>query len=117
MIPSGAAPIHAPRRLPILALAFMMFGALPLAGCNDDDNGQAKAAAAAPAVEVGVVTLKPERVAISTELPGRTSAFRIADVRPQVSGIILNRLFTRSEERRIGKEGGGQWQSGGVRVD
>src|SRR3546814_11193534 len=83
---SCAAPIQAPRRLPIRAFAFMMLGALPLAGCNDDDNGQAKAAAAAPAVEVGVVTLKPERVAISTELPGRTSAYRIADVRPQVSG-------------------------------
>ncbi len=40
--------------------------------------------------EVGIVTLKSAPLQITTELPGRTSAYRIAEVRPQVSGIILN---------------------------
>ncbi|MGV8042407.1 MAG: lipoprotein [Thermoanaerobaculaceae bacterium] len=44
--------------------------------------------------EVGVVTLAPERVVLTTELPGRTSAYLVAEVRPQVSGIVKDRLFT-----------------------
>jgi len=43
--------------------------------------------------EVAVVTVHPERVVITTELPGRTSAFRIAEIRPQVNGLILKRAF------------------------
>lgn len=43
--------------------------------------------------KVGVVTLKTEPVSLSTELPGRVSAYRIAEVRPQVNGIIQKRLF------------------------
>lgn len=104
MTSSGAAPVHTPRRSPVLALALILLGALPLAGCNDDDNGQAKAAAAPAPVAVGVVTLKTERVAVSTELPGRTSAYRIADVRPQVSGIILKRLFTEGGSVQAGEQ-------------
>jgi len=44
--------------------------------------------------EVAIVTIHPERVVITTELPGRTSAFRIAEIRPQVNGLIQKRLFT-----------------------
>lgn len=46
-----------------------------------------------PPVEVGVVTLETEVYKDTMELPGRTSAYRTAEVRPQVSGIILERLF------------------------
>lgn len=42
---------------------------------------------------VGVVTLRSQSLPVQTELPGRVSAFRVADVRPQVSGIILKRNF------------------------
>ncbi|MDH6185698.1 membrane fusion protein (multidrug efflux system) [Polaromonas sp. CG_23.6] len=68
----------------VLALA----GALT--ACSD------KAAAPAPSgpVEVGVVTLQPERQTITTELPGRASAFLSAEIRPQVGGIVQKRLFT-----------------------
>src|SRR5438045_2068001 len=52
------------------------------------------AAPSAPLPQVGVVTVHPEPVARTTELPGRTSAVLTADVRPQVSGVILKRLFT-----------------------
>ncbi|MFI4914004.1 MAG: efflux RND transporter periplasmic adaptor subunit [Steroidobacterales bacterium] len=43
--------------------------------------------------EVGAVTVRTQKLTVTTELPGRTSAYLIADVRPQVSGIILKRLF------------------------
>jgi len=44
--------------------------------------------------EVGVVTLTAQTVPLKTELPGRTSPYAISEVRPQVSGIVLERLFT-----------------------
>lgn len=63
-----------------------------LAGC-DDSPKQADSVPSAPPPEVGVVELQPQQVALSMELPGRTAAFRIAEVRPQVSGILQERLF------------------------
>ena len=48
--------------------------------------------------EVGVVVVKPEKVALTTELPGRTSPHLIAEVRPQVNGIIQKRLFTEGSD-------------------
>ncbi|MEJ7597270.1 MAG: efflux RND transporter periplasmic adaptor subunit, partial [Kofleriaceae bacterium] len=44
-------------------------------------------------VEVGVIVVKPEAVTLVKELPGRTSAFRIAEVRARVNGIVQKRLF------------------------
>jgi membrane fusion protein (multidrug efflux system) len=49
------------------------------------------------------VVLQPERVSIITELPGRTSAFLVAEVRPQVSGIIQKRLFTEGSDVKAGQ--------------
>ena len=46
-----------------------------------------------PPPQVGVLTLKSEPVTITTELPCRTVAYRIAEVRPQVSGVVQKRLF------------------------
>ncbi|MGI4846533.1 MAG: efflux RND transporter periplasmic adaptor subunit [Janthinobacterium lividum] len=61
-----------------------------LAGCS----GAKEAAKPAPKEkEVGVVTLKPERLVFSTELSGRTVSPLIAEIRPQVGGIIKRRLF------------------------
>ncbi len=53
---------------------------------------------------MGVVTVEPQAVTITTELPGRTAPFEIADVRPQVGGIIQARLFTEGSivQRRAG---------------
>jgi membrane fusion protein (multidrug efflux system) len=59
-------------------------------------NAPPPAAGAAP--EVGVITLSTRAVELTTELPGRTSAFRIAEVRPQVEGIIKKRLFTEGSQ-------------------
>lgn len=85
-----------------------LFLALGLAGLlvGVSACGQKPAATAPerPPQDVGVVTLKPERVEIVTELPGRTAAFRVAEVRPQVGGIILKRLFEEGGEVKEGQQ-------------
>ncbi len=53
--------------------------------------------------EVGVVVIKPQRVTLTTELPGRTSAHLIAEVRPQVGGIIQKRLFIEGSDVKEGQ--------------
>lgn len=80
-------------RLPLLCAA------LALAACGGDSPPPAGPAAP----EVGVITLAPRAVQLTTELPGRTAAFRIAEVRPQVEGIILKRLFTEGSEVGAGQ--------------
>jgi membrane fusion protein (multidrug efflux system) len=50
------------------------------------------------------VTLNPETVSLSSDLPGRTSAYRVAEVRPQVDGIILNRLFKEGTDIKSGQQ-------------
>jgi membrane fusion protein, multidrug efflux system len=75
----------------IAAMGFFVIGFV-LAGC--EKSPQNPGAPGGGILEVGVAILQEERVAITTELPGRTSAFLMAEVRPQVSGIIQKRLFT-----------------------
>jgi len=72
---------------------------LALAGCSD------KAPPPAPRgpVEVGVVTVQPERQSVTTELPGRTSAHLVAEIRPQVGGIVQKRLFTEGADVKAGQ--------------
>ncbi|KJV27272.1 efflux RND transporter periplasmic adaptor subunit [Pantoea sp. SM3] len=87
------------RGLAPLAAVLMLSGSFVLTGC--DDNKSQQAAQQQPP-EVGVVTLKNEPLKITTELPGRTSAFRVAEVRPQVSGIILKRNFEEGTDIKAG---------------
>jgi membrane fusion protein (multidrug efflux system) len=68
-------------------------------GCNERASGQP---APRPPVEVGVVVLQAQPVLLTTELPGRTSAYETSEVRPQVSGIIRARLFA---EGQVVKQG------------
>ncbi|WP_318389112.1 multidrug efflux RND transporter periplasmic adaptor subunit AcrA [Enterobacter sp.] len=82
-----------------LAVVLMLSGSLALTGC---DEKPAEQGAGQQTPEVGIVTLKSEPLQITTELPGRTSAFRIAEVRPQVSGIILKRNFTEGSDIEAG---------------
>lgn len=83
-------------------LPFWLAAGLLLAGC-DDTPKQGDAAPSAPPPEVGVVELQPQRVVLSMELPGRTAAFRIAEVRPQVSGILQERLFKQGAQVKAGE--------------
>ncbi|MGE0007131.1 MAG: efflux RND transporter periplasmic adaptor subunit [Parvibaculaceae bacterium] len=74
---------------------------LLLAGCGEEEQvGRTPPAASRP--EVGVVTLHPQSVAVTAELPGRTSASLVAEVRPQVAGIIKARLFQEGTEIKAG---------------
>ncbi|MCA6219729.1 efflux RND transporter periplasmic adaptor subunit [Photorhabdus antumapuensis] len=83
-----------------LATVLVLSGSLALSGCNDKDSQQVAGNQQAP--EVGIVTLKTEPLMVTTELPGRTSAFRIAEVRPQVSGIILKRNYKEGSDVKAG---------------
>jgi membrane fusion protein (multidrug efflux system) len=56
------------------------------------------------APEVGVLTLKTAPVSLTTDLPGRTVAYRVAEVRPQVNGVILKRLFTEGSDVKSGQQ-------------
>jgi membrane fusion protein (multidrug efflux system) len=55
-----------------------------------------------PPPEVGVFVVQAEQLALTTELPGRTAPFGVAEVRPQVSGLIQKRLFTEGSDVRAG---------------
>jgi len=57
---------------------------------------------AAGTPEVAVVTLATERLTLTTELPGRTTAYLVAEIRPQVNGIIQKRLFTEGADVKAG---------------
>ena len=63
-----------------------------LTACGEPQ--QAGSAAAMPAPEVEVVQITSGQIALTTELPGRTTDFRQAQIRPQVNGILQQRLFT-----------------------
>lgn len=80
----------------IVAIGIM---GLVLSAC---DSKTAPGATAPAPIEVGVVTLGAADVPLQTELPGRTSAYRKAEVRPQVSGIIQKRLFEEGAEIKAG---------------
>jgi multidrug efflux pump subunit AcrA (membrane-fusion protein) len=72
---------------------------LSLSGCGD--TGQSQRAAALP--EVATVTLAAQPVALTTELPGRTSPFLMAQIGPQVNGLIDKRLFTEGTRVEAGQ--------------
>ena len=74
---------------------------LAVLGC---ESGAKQAPQPAPRPAVTVVTLRPTRVSLTTELPGRVSAYRIAEVRPQVSGLLLKRLFNEGDRVTQGQQ-------------
>ncbi len=84
-----------------MVVPLVLLAAMPM--LNACKGGEKKAMSAPGPTEVEVVTLAPQTVSLSTELPGRTAAYRIAEVRPQVSGIILKRLFTEGSEVKSGQ--------------
>jgi membrane fusion protein (multidrug efflux system) len=69
-----------------------------LAACAKD------AAPPPPPPEVTVITLQPRAISITDQLPGRTTAFRVAEVRPQVTGIVQRRLFSEGGEVKAGQQ-------------
>ncbi|CAD5378916.1 multidrug efflux system [Pseudomonas sp. OF001] len=80
--------------------ASALLSLLLLAGCQKEAAPQQ----ARPAPQVGVVTLEAQPFTLTSELPGRTAAYRIAEVRPQVDGIVLKRLFAEGREVKAGQQ-------------
>ncbi len=80
----------------VAATVFLVAGLL-LSGCKS----QTAPPPAGPA-EVAAVTLQPERVVLTTELPGRTSAYLVAEIRPQVNGLLQKRLFQEGANVKAG---------------
>ncbi|HPU29122.1 MAG TPA: efflux RND transporter periplasmic adaptor subunit [Syntrophorhabdaceae bacterium] len=78
-------------------ISFMCFSLLLIYGC-----GRPNAAYQAGPPEVSAVKIIPQQLVLTTELPGRVSAYRIAEVRPQVSGIIQKRFFTEGTNVKAG---------------
>ncbi|MFT3904823.1 MAG: efflux RND transporter periplasmic adaptor subunit [Steroidobacteraceae bacterium] len=77
---------------------YVLIAAALLTACSQQANN-----AAPRSVEVGVVTLKSEPVALQTELAGRTTAALTSDVRPQVAGIVRSRSFAEGAEVKAGQ--------------
>jgi len=71
-----------------------------LAGCDEPNVAAAAAQPAEP--DVSVVTVKPQARAMVRELPGRIAPTRVSDVRPRVSGIVVQRLFHQGSEVKAG---------------
>jgi membrane fusion protein (multidrug efflux system) len=81
----------------------MLAAVVPLlGGCDQPQPAAAAVAAPEAAPDVGIVTVKPQPRAIVRELPGRIAPIRVADVRPRVSGIIVERLFRQGSEVKEG---------------
>jgi membrane fusion protein (multidrug efflux system) len=87
-------------RTTLLASIGILVASLLLSGCG---KKQAPAGPPPGPPEVGVLTVQPQRVALTTELSGRTSPQQIAEVRPQVGGIVQKRLFTEGSDVKAGQ--------------
>lgn len=74
-----------------------LLGGLLLGGCNRQQQS-----ASPPVPEVATVTIQSKQLVLTTELPGRTSPHRVAEIRPQVNGIIQKRLFTEGADVKVG---------------
>jgi membrane fusion protein, multidrug efflux system len=82
-----------------IVLGAVLLNGLWLIGC--DRRIEAQSAPEVP--EVAIVAIQPQRVELTTELPGRTAAYRIAEIRPQVNGIIQKRLFQEGSDVKAGQ--------------
>jgi len=88
--------IHKSLKWNVVLMALLV--GLLLGGC--DGTGRSQPPPRVP--EVAVVTVQPQKIVLTTELPGRTSAFRVAEIRPQVNGLIQKRLFTEGSDVKAG---------------
>lgn len=85
-------------RMPSSWFVTLLWVALAALGCNE----KKPAPPAQGPAEVGVVTLEEKPVVLMTELPGRTTPYRVAEVRSRVNGIVLKRLFTEGADVKEG---------------
>jgi membrane fusion protein (multidrug efflux system) len=84
-------------KLPLLLPTLIII--LATSSCS---KGQQAPQASGPS-EVAVVTVQPQKLELTTELPGRTSPYLVSEIRPQVNGIIKARLFTEGSRVKAGQ--------------
>jgi membrane fusion protein, multidrug efflux system len=84
-------------RARLMAAAGIFVAGLILSGCGENKNRQQ------PIPEVSFVAVQATSVTTTTELSGRTSANLIAEVRPQIGGIVQKRLFTEGSDVKAGQ--------------
>ena len=85
--------------LKLSVLLALLTAGLLFSGC--EQKQQAPPPRSLP--QVTTMTVKTQKVVSTTELPGRTAAFRVAEIRPQVSGLVLKRLFTEGSDVKTGQ--------------
>ena len=86
--------VNVPPRWTIVLM--VLLGGFSLGGCDSRQQSPP------PVPEVVTVNVQPQRLVLTTELPGRTSAYLVAEIRPQVNGIIQKRLFQEGSEVKAG---------------
>jgi len=90
--------VNQPRGM--IVVVMILSGLLLLSGC---ERGRGQHAAPAPVPEVATVTVETHQVELTTELPGRISAYLVAEIRPQVNGLIQKRLFKEGSDVEAGE--------------
>ncbi len=85
---------HTLRATVLLALLAI----IPLAGCHQEAQGPPPGGPP----QVSVVTVEPQSVLLTSELPGRTAGFLVAEIRPQVNGLLQKRFFTEGADVKKG---------------
>ncbi len=85
----------------LITILLILIAGMILTSCEKKNTTVGKSPSTPP--EVGVIVVQPQRVTLTTELAGRTSAYLIAEVRPQVGGIIQKRLFTEGSDVKAGE--------------
>ena len=89
-------------RIALLGLT-VIIASVVLSACEQATQQTGSQSAAPQAVPVGVITLKSQAITLKQELSGRVNAFQIADIRPQVSGIVQSRLFEEGKQVKAGQ--------------
>lgn len=87
----------------LFAIAIVIVTGLGYLVWDKPSQAEQAAPAAPPAPEVAVMTMQPKEVRLTSELPGRTTVFQVAEIRPQVGGIIQKRAFSEGSEVKAGQ--------------
>lgn len=82
---------------------FLSLALLGLAACGQSGSSAPGGHGAPGPVEVGVYRVQPQAIALTTELSGRTAAYQVSEVRPQVNGIVQRRLFVEGADVKAGQ--------------
>lgn len=87
-------------RLTFITSCLFLFS-ITAAGCNEQNSS---ASDQVTQINVGIITVTPQKIIKTTELPGRTAAVLTSEVRPQVNGVIQKRLFVEGSEVKEGQQ-------------